>query len=248
MGADDSKLIARFRELADRADRTGLYTNTKFLNAAEQSVLLRLRLPVKADLWGGYENAERRIAVFGSEETAGYEFTPPIECVLIRPANERFADELTHRDFLGSLMGLGVTRETLGDIIVDGNRGYVFCLDTVAGFICDSLREVRRTSVRCERAEPPKQSVNRVERRSCTVASERLDAIVSAVWKLSREEAKTLCEKELVFIDSRVSAKGGAQLNEGAVVSVRGYGRFRFLGIERETKKGRLRVTVEVFV
>lgn len=124
----DRPLMKRFEELACRADRQGVWTDTEFLTLAEQAVLLRMRLPVPVSLHGGYPDAERRLAAFGSEALFGFSYAPPIVCVRMAPAAERFADALTHRDFLGALMGLGVRREVMGDIRVEGSTGYLFCL------------------------------------------------------------------------------------------------------------------------
>lgn len=240
--ADKNQLIKRFSELAQRAERLGFPQETKFLSMAEQALLHTLHLPGACSLCGGYPEAERRIAVFGAE--AGEDYAPPIACVCIAPSSKRFADELTHRDFLGSLMALGVTRETLGDIIVQDNAGYLFCLDSIADFIIDNLIEVKRTTVSCSRAELPQIKDFEREPVSLVVASERLDAVISAVHRLSREDAKQLAEKGVVFVDGRLVLKGGAPIPEGALVTVRGRGRFKFLGVERETKKGKLRVLV----
>ena len=245
--AEDEQLKMRFAELAERSEKSGAYTETKFLNTAEQSVLQTLRLPVPFAFFGGFDGAERRIAVFGSEESAGYKYEPPIVCIRIAPANARFADELTHRDFLGSLMALGVTREMLGDIIVADNCGYLFCLETISEYVISSLTEVKHTTVRPSLCDAPPASANEGEERSLTVASERLDALVAAVYRLPREDAKALCEKGLVFVNSRLALKGGAEIPENAIVSVRGRGRFRYMGLDRTTKKGRLRVLVRVW-
>lgn len=242
MAEDDiGKLIKRFDEIAARAERSGTALHTRFLTIAEQSVLLSLRLPVPVKLWGGYEGAERRVAVMGCEaENEDAELV----CLSIAPTNPRFADELTHRDFLGSLMALGLERSMLGDIVVSENRGYLFCFASVSGHIIENLSEVKRTTVTCALSEAPKTGGGGGERRSVVIASERLDSIIAAVWKLPREEAKALCEKGLVYVDSRLVTKAGARLKEECVVSVRGKGRFSYLGLERETKKGRLRVIV----
>lgn len=239
MAEDDiGKLKKRFAELAERAERIGLPQETRFLNMAEQSVLLSMRLPVF--LWGGFEGAERRVAVFGAEETDS------VTCLRISPVGGKFAQELTHRDFLGSLMALGIVRETLGDIVVKDNCGYLFCCASVAPFIEENLTEVKRTGVRCEPCSDPTVKSGEGEVRSVVVASERLDAVIAAVWKLPREEAKALCEKGLVFVDARLAVKAGSTIPEGAAVSVRGKGRFTYLGLERETKKGKLRVAVSL--
>lgn len=244
---DISKLKKRFAELAERAERSFIYQETRFLDQAEQSVLLSMRLPIPITLYGGFDNAERRIACFGSEEIMGYAYEPPIVCVNIQPKGARFAEELTHRDFLGSLMGLGFTRDVLGDIVVHNGEGWLFCLGTAAPVIIEELVKVRHTCVICSEGVMPQDAVSLGETRSFTVPSERLDALISAVYKLSRDESKKLCEKGLVYVNSRLCLKAGSTPEAGDMVSVRGHGRFRFLRIENETRKGRLRVLAEVF-
>ena len=123
MAEDDiGRLKKRFAELAERADRSSIWQYSRFLTIAEQAELLKLRLPVPVTLCGGIDGAERRIACFGSEALMGCEPEPPVECVRISPLNPRFSGELTHRDFLGALMALGVTRDVMGDIIVSGSE------------------------------------------------------------------------------------------------------------------------------
>lgn len=248
MAEDDTTiLINRFAELAQRAEKTGVPQSTRFLSLAEQSTLQTLYFPVPYFLFGGYDGAERRIAIFGAgdrEECESLDFAPPVVCVAVSPASMRFADELGHRDFLGSLMALGITREVLGDILIKGNVGYLFCLDTIADYVIGELTSVKRTTVRCAYAEAPETDETERAAQSIVVASERLDALISAVCRVSREEAKLLVEKGLVFIDGRLALKPALQLGGNEIVSVRGKGRFKFLGVERETKKGKLRVEV----
>lgn len=248
MAEDDiGRLKKRFAEMAERAYSGSVWQYTKFLNTAEQSELLKLRLPVPVTLWGGIEGAERRIACFGSEELMGCAPEPGVECVKISPLSARFSGELGHRDYLGALMALGIEREVTGDIIVSGKDAYVFCLPAIARLIVDELTEVGRTSVCAKLSEPPEEAAQGGEETSVVIASERLDALIAAVWKLPREEAKALCERGLVYVDSRLRERAGDRLNEGAAVSVRGKGRFIYLGLDRETKKGKLRVRIKKF-
>ena len=110
----------RFEELSSRAANRYYTTFSDFLNMEEQSELLALRLNSPFRLYGGYDGAERCIAAFGDECN---ECQFPISFIKIEPSSKKFADKLTHRDFLGSLMGLGIKRETLGDIIIKDNTG-----------------------------------------------------------------------------------------------------------------------------
>ncbi len=221
---------------------------TEFLTLAEQDSLSRLRLATPYILLGGTENAERRVAAFGSEALCGYEPEAPVCCLELAPTAPKFADELTHRDFLGCLMALGLRREVLGDIVIYENRGYVFCLASIADYISEQLTEVRRTTVSVRLAETlPPALTTLPEITVLVVASERLDALVAAVYKLSRSESLKFFERERVFVNSRAAKSPSAMLRSGDVVSVRGLGRFSYEGISAQTRKGKLRVELRIY-
>lgn len=246
--AADRELKNRLMELAARAERRCEYVSSEFLTTAEQSVLCSLQTPAPYVLDGGYAAAERRAAVFGRAEDAGYPAQAPVCWLKIAPKNEKFADALTHRDFLGSLMGLGIRRETLGDIIVSGATGYLCCMDTVAGYIAEQLHEVKRTAVTVTRlSSAPDAAGAPPEDMEVTVASARLDALIAAVYDLSRAQAQELCAQGRVFVDSRAEDDCARALGSGSVVSVRGHGRFICVGAAGETRRGRLRYAVKVY-
>lgn len=126
MDNDENKLKKRFAELSLRAVEQRRTVSSDFLTLDEQSTLASAQLFSRVYLYGGYPLAERRAALFGEKS----EEEKAAECdfvwVKISPVSKKFADELTHRDFLGTLMGLGIKRETIGDILTDDNCGYVF--------------------------------------------------------------------------------------------------------------------------
>lgn len=247
--SDDVQLLKkRFEELAKRSSNKGIWVYSDFLNVAQQSLLLSLKLPCRFTLEGGYPCAERRIACFGSEEDCGYEAAPDYVCLEIRPVSQKFAENLTHRDFFGSVMALGLKREVLGDIIVYDNCGYLFCKDDISGYICDNLSSVRRTAVTCKPVtEPPETSIALPEISEVIIASERLDALICAVYDFSRSVAKELIIQGRVSINSSVTLNPESRLSPGDFISVRGSGRFIFEGILRQTKKGRQRAAVRIY-
>lgn len=249
MESEEKLLQKRFLELSARADAQNRYTYTPFLTLAEQSLLHQLshRLQAPFVLLGGYPGAERRVACFGREEEIGAPPAPPFVCLKAAPVQEKFASALTHRDFLGAMMALGLKRETLGDLLIEGKSCYVFCLDEVAEVLCRELKQAGRTNLNTLPALPPQSAVEPPEETSLTVASERLDAMISAVWRLSRRESAELFEQQLVFVNGRQILSPSASPDPGEIISVRGRGRFRYEGIERETKKGRIRITVRIY-
>ncbi|MBR2831642.1 MAG: hypothetical protein IKE57_01805 [Oscillospiraceae bacterium] len=244
----DELLVKRFRELAERSYSRGIWTYSDFLDLAGQSDLMSAGLRTPCVLLGGFEGAERAVACFGSEELCGCAPSPPVRCVRVTPVSERFADPLTHRDFLGSLMALGIKRETLGDILLEGSTGYILCLDRMAEYIRDTLTQVRHTTVTCALCiGPPEDAFPRPERRSLNVASLRCDAVTAAVYRLSRGESQELFRQKKVFVNSRLCADPSRELKEGDRVSVRGRGRYVFTGAAGETRKGRLRIETDVY-
>ena len=250
MTEDDTLLMKRFTELAHRAFSRDTELYSDFLNRAEQEVLQQTafdRNSAAFTLMGGYAAAERKVACFG---VPAPEYPPagsPISCICIAPVSQKFADQLSHRDFLGSVLALGLKREVIGDIILHDNCGSLFCLVSVADYIIAELKQVKHTTVRCTMADAP-DFVNQIPDPSqLVIASERLDAIVAAVYRLSRSESQQLFAKGIVSVNSRVTENTSAALTAGSIVSVQGFGRFLYEGIEKETRKGRLRVNVRIF-
>lgn len=238
----------RFDELAQRANERGYTVYSDFLGLSEISELSAMRFSAPAVIWGGYEDAERCVACFGDREYFVDNSDYPIKCILIKPVNQKFADTLSHRDFLGSLMGLGIRREVLGDIIISENCGYLFCLENIADYIIENLIQVRHTTVKCEITEEiPDNVLPQPENREIIVSSERLDVIVSAIYKMSRSQVLPLFNTEKVFVNGAVKTSPSFTLNVGDKVSVRGFGRFIYKGVLRTTKKDRFVISVEVF-
>lgn len=150
---EKEELKRRVLDLANRCYQQNIYTFSGFLNVAEVSDVYAMEREldfVPWKLFGGTEGCERQMLRFGSEETLGYEEAFPISCVVIRPSAPKFAEELTHRDFLGALMNLGIERDVLGDIIVRGAVGYVFCEDAMADYLEKNITQVRHTTMTTE--------------------------------------------------------------------------------------------------
>jgi len=249
MEKDRGLVKKRFLELAWRAERTGCFAFTGFLNMEEQSLLLSLKreLPVPFSLFGGAEGCERRIARFGSEEELGCAEPFPIACVGVF-ADARFGAELTHRDVLGSILALGVDRSIIGDIAVRQQGAFAFCLSSMAAWICGHLDRVGRQGVRCEVLDrPPEGPLYRLSEEKIQIASERADAVVAKAFRLSREDSAELFEKERVFVDAALCKSASRQLKAGEIVSVRGYGRFVYGGVAGATKKGRLNAVISKY-
>ena len=137
-------VLRHLLDLCRRSERTGLWHYSAFLSPAEQDELIRC--PEAAGypyiLTGGYENAERRILAVGSETEAGPP-QPPIRTIAVTPKSLKYAEELTHRDYLGAILGLGIERSLIGDILIRDRQAWFFCLVSAAELITSSLTQVR---------------------------------------------------------------------------------------------------------
>lgn len=252
MGDERELLGKRFIELARRAENGGYFTFTDFLGLAEQSIFdgIRTRLGRTAYVaFGGAEGAERVMIRFGNEEELGYAQPFPIRCLRIRPKAEKFAEKLSHRDFLGALMSLGIEREVLGDIVIRDSIGYLFLREDMLDFVAGSLSEIRRTTVVCEEVcELPEGELYRTEERRIQLSSERLDAVIAKTFNLSREDAQALFARGLVFASGREIASPSYTPKVGEKVSVRGHGRLIYRGVDGLSRKGKLNVTISLYV
>lgn len=238
-------LMKRLNELSNRAYERGYTTFSEFLNLDEISNLTKIKLISRYRLYGGYNNAERCIVGFG-DEIEDYDF--PIVCIKISPAQQKFADKLTHRDFLGSLMNLGINRNVLGDIKINENIGFLFCLESISNYIVDNVSRIKHTTVKCEIIYEIPDFINELpEIEEIITSSLRVDAIVCAIYKLSRNQASQLFSQEKIFINSKVANKESILLKEKDIVSVRGFGKFIFEEPLRETKKGRCIASVRIY-
>lgn len=237
----------RFEDLANRSFERGYTVYTDFLGLSEISELCAIRFSVPVTLWGGFSDSERVVACFGERSYFTDNKDYPIECILIEPVNQKFADKLSHRDFLGSLMGLGIRREMLGDIIITENCGYLFCIDSLSDYIVDNLTQVKHTTVKCRVVEEISQNaLPQPEKEEHIVSSERLDVLVSALYNMSRSRAQILFNQEKVFVNG-VSKSGSFVAKVGDKISVRGYGRFIYNGVLRRTKKDRCVVELLIY-
>lgn len=252
MEKDDEKLLSRrFAELQNKAELQNRFTYTDFLGLGELNILHRTfsSFPhVPYTLFGGHEACERKIARFGSADILGYEEPFPISLIKISAAAPKFAEALTHRDYLGSLLGLGIERRVLGDIFLSEGAAYVFCAASIADFLCEELTQVKHTAVTAVPAgEIPESVLPKLTPASVQIASERIDSLLSAILKVSRSKGQELLKSGRVFLDGVLCENSSKTPEPGCVISVRGFGRFIYDGLERTTKKGKLSVRVRKY-
>ncbi len=248
MQNNEKLFISRMNELSQRAYTGQTYIYTEFLTLGQQTLSSSMKLQYPPVFSGGYDFAERQIAAFGSEEDFGYAPYFPISVLKIAPSAPKFAKPLSHRDFLGSLMSLGMRREMFGDILVLDNCGYVFVLGSATDHIKQSLESVSSVAVTVTECDTvPSEAIPVMKESVCTAASERLDALCSSVFDLSRSDSDSLISKGSVFINGIECTDRTKKPSPGDRISVRGYGKFIFNGTDGQTRHGKTRVKVKIY-
>ena len=217
---------------------------TDFLDMAKSGKFLE-KLRSLSDLnvvaFGGTEDCERRMLGFAPDymELEGKDF--PI-CALRITKHKKFGQtDLSHRDYLGSIMGLGIERSLIGDIILKDGGAFVFVMQRMAAYLCEQLTAVRKTPVTCSLWEHdgafPEPELEPMEG---TVSSVRLDAVTAFCGRMSRSKAAAFIEGEKVSVNGQICTSVSRNVKEGEVLSLRGIGKFRFEQSGAPTKKGRL--------
>lgn len=237
----------RMMELGKKAYYRGILTFSDFLDLNQQNILHSLPfsdIGIKVETFGGYESAERQMAAF-VPEALSYEQDYPIVCIKIQPLSKKFSEDLTHRDYLGAILNLGIERSKIGDILLDQEGGYVFCQESMAAFLSEELVRIRHTSVQARRLmeEEPLPEPRR-EEVSGTVASPRLDSVIALAFGSSRSSIIGLIEGGKVFVNGKSVISNAYSIKEGDVVSVRGKGKFQFGSVTNKTKKNRFHIVI----
>ena len=253
MTDDDQLLYKRLIELSNRAYQNNIYTFSDFLSLSQQDVLFQAArdksfAPIKFDLFGGYENCERKVVRFGSEADLGYIVDFPIKCIKIEPLAKKFAKEYSHRDYLGSLMSLGIDRKKFGDIFVDGMDAYMYADESTADYLLENFVSVGRNSVKCSYSELPEEYKKAALKEiTIQVASPRADAVIAKVYNLSRKDTIPYFTEKKVSVNGHIVENNDKMLAAGDTVSVRGFGKFNLLSEGGLSRKGKLNLTVEIF-
>ncbi|MBR6186691.1 MAG: hypothetical protein IKQ41_10575 [Clostridia bacterium] len=242
----------RLTEWAKRSYEQGVYCFSHFLDLKGRSdfgAMLPALAPAPWKLFGGAEGCERQMLRFGDEASCGYEQSFPIACLRIAPRSAKFADPLTHRDYLGALMALGIERELLGDIIVRESEAFLFCEERIAPYIQENFIQAKHTYLTCAPvSQIPEGALFATRRISVQLSSQRADALIAHVFRLSRAEAQALFPAGKVFLSGRLCESPGVAPKPGDILSVRGYGRMKYVGVESLSKKGKENTAVELYV
>ena len=249
-GSEGETIASRLVDLAEQAVRTGTFRCSTFLDPygmeiAETVAANYDELSVLFD--GGYSGAERQKAIFTHREFGGSpSFDISVVCV---EWNAEFA-HLTHRDILGALIGLGVDREVIGDILVTAGAAQVLVDKKIVDFLLSEWRQVGASTVcvklsSLEKIAPREERVKDI---NATVASMRVDSVAAAGFGISRSRAASDIEAEKLKLNWQVVKHASQMIKEGDVLSMRGRGRVELVEVRGRTKKGRIGISLRRYL
>lgn len=253
---NDQMLLARVADAMRMAER-GAVGQTAFLTPAEQEIVRRLLaaqgVPTERYLlYGGYADAERKkLFLLPDWYESGDLCAVSDEIIPIRICGSGY-HELTHRQYMGSILALGVERDVIGDIVVtDPHHAVVFCARQIVSFLLSGeLVRIGADTVHAETYALPTDFANVRETVSITdtISAPRLDAIVASLARVSRERAKSIVQHGEVFLNFSKEQRPDRQVAAGDLLSITGCGKFRIDSVGDLTKKGRYRMAAQKFL
>ena len=252
--ADERLVLARVMDKLEFTQNRSVPAHTFFLTLAQQEAAERLIAACghPAHLfWGGWEKAERKLIAFLPDWMEPEDFTAnedaPITALTLIPSGD---EKLTHRDYLGAILGLGLTREKIGDLLMGEGTCQVLLLREVEHVLLTQLDQVGRWRVRvspCPLAglRPPEQKVKVIRD---TVAALRLDAVAASGFSLSRSRMAALISSKKLILNGRECDKPDRTVEEGDVLTCRGLGKCVLKEVSGTSKKGRIMLVLERYL
>lgn len=244
MNKEEQILINRFLDLQKQALYKNMPVTTDFLNLYEQTIFASFiaKNPSPYILDGGYEMAERKVVCFLPMWVNEYDYHRQsfLKCVKIEFSAPKYADSCTHRDYLGSIMNLGMDRGKFGDLIVNEQTAYLIGLVSAIDYVKDQLTMVKHSSVIVSETEFHQlESAFQFDEITGTVSSLRLDSVISLAFRISRAKAADAIHAEKVFVNGKEVTQTDYKVKQGDVLSFRGVGKAMFKEYLSHTKKDR---------
>lgn len=239
-----AELLAHLRDLRDKSGRWHTHTCSHFLSEEECAAAAKVIMPsphVRYD--GGYPGARKKKVIFLYDEEDDFS---DIVC-LKAEIDQRFR-KISHRDVLGALMHMQIERSSFGDFWIEDDAVYLYTSKDMAEFFCDHLTRINQLSVSFHEIEEHPVQHFKFRTFTAVAASERADAIVAALTHTSRAKAKEMIREGLVSLNHIVLAAPDEVCNNNVTISIRGVGRFVYLGYDRTTKAGRIAAEFQQYI
>lgn len=245
-------LFAKVLDQVELCMKKHIYTFTDFLDPIKvQQYIDKLQYisGIKYKVFGGYKDAERKIIGFCPDYTELTDNDFPIKAIKIKLL-DKFCEALTHREYLGSILGTGIERSKLGDITVIDDYAITFIYETIADYVFINLSKVSRTKV--ENLIMELSDITLVPKKykeiKATVASLRVDSIISTAFHISRSKASYFISSEKVSVNWVVIKSNSFSIKEGDIFTLRGYGRAKLIEITGKTRKDRIGILIYIYL
>lgn len=238
---EDKELISRVEDIADLSLTRNKPYYLGFLNEREQYIIEKTFpfYETYFSFFGGYKNAKRRFLCFSQDIVDEAEY--PFSAVYF---TFRKTDKLTHRDFLGALMNLGIERNCVGDIVVNEGKAVCFVKNEIKDYIQSQISKIGRVGVKISDKSLDIDYSDNIKELQLIVSSLRLDVIAAALTKLSRGKTADFILSGKVYVNYSENKNVSHTLCEGDILSVRGYGKFVIKNQIGTTKKGRIKIII----
>ena len=254
---DKDLILSQCQDRINSAVDNSMITRTDFLSVEERADVMMIERKYSSMVdflfFGGYDEAERTVCLFipsyfgfcgdSSDFLESYSDSNPLSVIKI--TKDKFT-QISHRDYLGAIMGLGVKRKTIGDIMVFDWGAYVITLNNISNYICENLRQCGRAAVKCSVCDLASivLSEEKTETVFHSVASMRLDNILSAGFGISRAGCTEAISAGLVFVNSVRAEKKDMQIKENDKIVLRGKGKVIIENIIGKSKKDRIHINI----
>jgi RNA-binding protein YlmH len=247
---EERTLALRMEEWVEKASRRHEMKRTDFLDPRQAFILetiVNRFLDTHVTWFGGFEGAERKVGWITPDYIIPSQEKSEIAALSIK-GDTRFV-ELDHGDYMGAVLGLGIKRDKVGDILVHEEGCHLITVKEISDYIRTHLRQVHRLQVTVEDLSPNQLILTekRLEEMSFTVASLRLDGVASDAYRLSRSKILGPIQSGKVKVNWKPVTDPSTPLSKGDIVSIKGLGRFEITEVEGPTKKGRIRVKIGKF-
>lgn len=254
--SDEKNLLSYINDKMLQCENKNIITTTMFLNEREQyiSEMFIRHYSCRFSFYGGYENSVRKVIAFlpdyfSDENLTGDDCGISFVRLYVNKFDVKNAN-LSHRDYLGALMNLGIQRNVIGDIIILEDGAEIILLSKITSLILTEMKKVGRFNVTAAKITseelitfPPE-----IETITDTVSSLRLDSVVSSGFKISRSKAADAVRSGLVMKNSSMSLKPDSVVYDGDVISMRGKGKMVMKRSDGVSKKGRIRIIIEKYI
>ena len=240
---EDKLLLAHVLDKEALCIARDIPTSIHFLDLRQQSLIRTAAksFSVPPVLWGGFEDAERKMLFF----LPSYMDSPPENSISLLCAAHSAPQPPTHRDYLGSVLGLGLSRDGIGDILVTKDSAQLLVSAELADFILTNLTSAGRT--RLSVTELPISAltvpVTDTVEKTVTLSSLRIDAAVSAAFGVPRSVATAAVESGAIYVNDLIVSKSSFSISEGDKIKWHRHGRVYLERIGGQSRKGRIFVT-----